>query len=444
MLITMATDDAAVKNSTQLGLRDLLMGWDEMARCHFSAAVAADPDCALAWGGLMMTEGATAEVRDALERTLAEDVPATPQETALVSTWLRLARGEYHGAGEEFAERASRYRQDVLSTCWAIRLLHDGYEEVGEKPLANQKRALEYAQALYERKPQDAMVAFMRAWVEESAPVPSETALQAACFAAERLPEHPAAQLLYGHLLYRKGQLDEAIKYVHEAASWAGEARKNVPHGTISTETKSSQSLEYWPLEIRAKLYESTLLWLKGSLKESLVLQAELLKAANAVAEPFTQSPGAAMLLYEVHSLPLRLLMLNPKLPSDAQVKAATKAAQCSYKVEKGHPMEELRDCLRFCVVARQLAAKGRREQALRCIKSAEGCTQRLNQALFDQQWNAHTLSSLTRAHEACHLALLAARAAAYEKTSDIWLESLEKSRRRATLLMPPVLPCRK
>ncbi len=444
--VTMASDDEELKTQVQLGLRDTLMDWGEQARLHFRAAVELDPDCAMAWAGLLLTEGATAEVRSALERSLAEEAMLTPQETAVISIWLRLAQSGQGGAGDEFAERAERYRHDVLSACWAVRLLHDGYEEIGGKPLPSQQRALKLAQSLYERWPDNPLVVYMRAWVEESSPTPSDEAMNAAKFAAEVMCAHPATELLYGHLLYRKGQLEEAILHLHQASTRAGECRrKNVPCGTHDKCIQASERLETWPLELRAKLYESTLLWLKGQHRESLTLQSELLQCVKNLSQNSMQGQGEILLFFEAQTLPLRLLMLSPKLPSDAQVAAATKAAQTRSQhpdsVNLSRLYQDYRDCLRFCVVARQRAAAGRQAHALRCIKSAEACAQRIHESLERDEWNAYTQSALTRADEACQLALLAAKAAAYPDSSELWVDMLEKSSRRSSLLMPPVLP---
>ncbi len=443
-LVTMVTEDDVAKNAMQNGLRDLLMGWDERARLHFREAVSADADCALAWCGLLLTEGNRTDIREQLSRFMEQEVRLTPQEAALLSGFLRWAQGDASGAGEEFAERAARYRNDLLSACWAIRLLHNGYEEIGGKPLPRQQRALELAQQLYERFPQDFLVAFMRGWVEESAQRPSAEALSAARFAAQSMPQNPAAQHLYGHLLYRNGQIQDALPYFHSAADFAERERKNVPHGTMEQGKTRSYPLELWPLELRAKLYESTLLWLNGHMRESLLIQSQLLKQAAAVDSRLAQCPGAVLLHWEARTLPLRMLMLNPELPTDKQVAGAVMAA--TPLITASHdPMLELRDCLRFCLVARQRAAANLSDQAQKCLQTAEKCARRFEAArdLCAGQ-GSYTLSAWVRGHEACTLALHAAKAEVYPSTADIWLHGLEKGQKTSSMLMPPVLPLQK
>ncbi len=432
-LITLSSENETANTHIQTGFHDLLMGWDEMARHEFHQAVIADEGSAMAWLGLMLTEGVTQTNYNALSHIISGEYLPTPQEVSLLENALLLAYGDAGRAGEAFAQRAEQYRNDKLSACWAVRLLHDRYEDINGKAYPKQAQALDIVQRLYIRWPDDALISFLRGWVEESSLTPSDEALRAAKFAVESMPEHPAAHLLHAHLLYRKGHLRDSISSLQHALTAAENARKNVPCGT----NDDLRNIVNWPLEIRIKLYLSTLLWLDEQKVESLFLQSELLKAAEAK----SVSPGAVLLHWEARTLPLRLLVLSPTLPTDEQVVAAAKAAT-PHASKKGDSMLELRDCLRFCVVARQRAAAGQGAMALRCIKSAEACLKRLEGAKEQCAGQGdYVCSSWYRAVEAGQQALLAAKAAAYPDTADIWLQSLEHAVRPTSLLMPPVLP---
>ncbi len=454
--VALASENAEAAQRVQTGIQDWLLGWDEMAAIHFRSAVMADPDCALGWCGLMLTEAVSEESRSALEQLLARDeLPLTPPESALMNTWLQLLMGDHGGAGEEFAARAATFRQDAVSACSAVRLLHDVYDKLGDQWQARpaQKRALELATLHYQQRgldgvqeertfsPQDALLFFTRAWVEESAPTPSDTALWAATHAVLLFAEHPMPHLLKGHLLFKQHAYEEALSCVHAAARMAEKARLNVPCGTKEQVEHPPHPLELWPLELRAKLYESTILWLMGKQRESLLLQAELLKTAQQIPAQLQHEAGAVLLHWEARTLPLRLLMLSPKLPTDAQVAAAAKAALPEH-ARPDDPLLAMRDCLRFCLVTRQRAAAGKGSQAMRCVQSAEKALQRLQAAKETcAGQGAYVLSAWTRACEACQLAILAAKAAAYPDTAEIWLQSLDEQRRPTSLLMPPVLP---
>ncbi len=456
VILSMASDNEVVRTETQLGMRDLLMAWDEMARLHFRTAVSADPTSPMAWCGLMLTEGVTPEARAALEQILEGGVALTPQESALLSIFLKLVQGDRSGAGEEFARRAEVYRADVLSQCWAVFLLHDGYERVGSRwhAMRTQKRAQDMAWKLYQQRGldaiaekgrvwslQDELASYMLAWVNESAPLPNDHAMWASKELSTMMPEHPSVHLLLGHHFFKLRQFSEAISCFRQASKLAEQARKNVPHGTLEQGDGKEYPVEMCPLELRAKLYLSTVLWLDGQRRESLWLQSELLRYTRNIQTELASAPGAVLLRWEAASLPLRLLMLDKKLPSDAQVAAASKAAVPAV-TESNDPLLDVRDCLRFCLVARQRAATGKGTQARRCIEAAEASFKRLTEARSRcEGQGAYVLSAWTRAHEACQQAIFAARAAAFPDTSEIWLNSLEDASRPASMLMPPVLP---
>ncbi len=434
-LLIMATPSEEVAAQVNAGMLDVLMGWDESARLHFHEAVAADESCLLGWLGLMMVEGNTPELRERLAVLLSSDVAITPQETALAETLLRLVRGERIGAGEEFAARAERYRRDWLSACWAALLLHDGYDDAGN-PLEGQRHALELMERVLAAYADNALCNYMRALLEETAPSPSEAALSAARRAVELLPGHPAPRLLLGHLSYRLGDWEGAAVALQEAVILAEHRRNNVPHGTISSEKKSCL-LEYWPLEIRARLYLATVSAKLGKAGEYKAILASLKPDSSA-----GQGGSAALLHWEARTLPLRLLMLRTALPIGTEVAEAVRWSESFSLLPKDGSVRDYHDCLRFCVAARQLAATGKQQQALRCVKAAEDAFARLKEVPKGvESLSPEELSVSTRAREGCRAAILAAKVAVYPDTADIWLQCLEEAQRPAGYLLPPVLP---
>ncbi len=352
----------------------------------------------------------------------------------MLATLLRVLRGEQRGAGEEFASRAEQHRRDWLSGCWAALLLHDGYDAVGQ-PLAGQKRALELARSLYISHSDKSLVCYIRALVEETAPQVTNEALDAARKAADMLPGHPAPQLLLAHLLYRRGEGEWAIPPLQLAVQFAEQAHRNVPHGTFKASLISS------PLEVRARLYLATLLARQGRAGESKAALETLRPDPTADVVAFSAEPAWPLLHWEARTLPLRLLMLRPELPTNVEVTEAVKFSEKFSPLAKDDLVRSYHDCLRFCVVARQRAAEGKLQQANRCIKAAEDSLAKLQKAMGDPSASPLLVTCRARAVEACTMALLAAKAAAYIDTADIWLKSLEDAERPAGYLMPPVLP---
>ncbi len=434
-LVAMATATEDCCQHVFHGLQDILLGWDESAHARFMAAHEADPDCALAQLGLLLTAGSLpdAQQREALEASISRELAMTPAEAALVSTGLELLAGKREAAAREFKSRVETWRADILSACWAVLLLHDGYDETG-KPLPNQAVALEMIQKLWLKHrvghPCSAIVCYLRALMEETAPVISEEALQSAQQAAYLLPTHPSPRLLWGHLLMRSGKVKEAIPHFRKAVELAEALRvaqgcpaKNPPYD--------------WPLEMRARLYESTALWMDGQVKAARKTR----RAMNAW--PLDrQNPDAAgniLMRWEANTLPLRVLVLSTKVPYDGEIDAAVKAATPEPPL-KNDPVLHYRDCLRFCLVARQRAHASKWSSAQKCIEAAEKSFGKLSEYREEAEMGA-TLSSWARACEACEIAINAAKAVTFRSTTEIWKRNSERAARAASLLMPPVVP---
>ncbi len=429
-LVGLATPTEECAQHVFYGLQDILLGWDESAHAHFRAAIEADAGCAIAQLGLMLTSDETpnAEARAALQSAMANELAMTPAESALVTTGLTLLTGDRAGAAKEFQERIKIWRADILSACWAALLLHDGYDEAG-KALPGQEAALTLIQELWLKHranhPCSAIVCYLRALMEETAPTVSEEALQSATHAANLLPQHPSPQLLLGHLLVRAGRVHESIPYFHKAVELARKTR----------EAQGEAAPHAWPLEIRAQLYEATALWMDGQYNAALKARQKLNKLTVDTTQQNTL--GGILIHWEAHTLPLRVLVLRPKVPYDGEIRAAAKVATSQ---RKDDPVHHVRDCLRFCLVARQRAHASKRKDAIKCIEAAEKAYNRLLDSREAAQ-QGRVLSSWARACEACVIAINAAKAATYTSTSEIWQDNCRRAARPSSLLMPPVIP---
>ncbi len=383
--------------------------------------------------GLMLTsdEIPNADARTALQTAITNDLAMTPAESALVSTGLILLSGDRSAAAQEFQERIKTWRADLLSACWAVLLLHDGYDETG-KPLRGQERALQLIQELWLKHranhPCSAIVCYLRALMEETAPTVSEDALQSAMHAANLLPNHPSPQLLLGHLLVRSGRVHESIPYFKKAVTLARAMR--VAQGSPAEE------LPYdWPLELRARLYEATALWMDGQFDAALKARRSMNKLT--IDHSQMSKPGAILAHWEARTLPLRVLVLRPKVPYDGEIRAAAKVATSQLKDD---PVHHVRECIRFCLVARQRAHASKRTQAVKCIEAAEKAYNQLIECQEAAQ-QGRALSSWARACEACVIAINAAKAATYTSTSEIWEDNYRRAARPSSLLMPPIIP---
>lgn len=427
--IPLATENTEAQEAMQAGMLDLLLGWEESARLHFERAAKADDMCSLAWCGLMMTQpepaARTRSMQELSERIT--QLPGTPPELFYLNTFLKLLGNDQLGAAEDFIRRHEIYRHDVLSACWGILLLHCadlGYDEQGT-PLPSQARALELAGKLYAAHSGDALVCFVRGYVEEAAPKVSEEALAAARKAAELLPQHPIPAHLYGHLLYRSGKPQEAVPHFMRAVTCA--TRKDIP------EWESS-------VLMTSRLYVSTAMWSAGESSKALATRRALNKMP--LDREHLHEPAVILHRWEAATLPLRVLVGNPANPSVGQITAAAKAAEISPALPGEDPVLLVRDCLRAALHARLRASRGDAKNAAHSLTLAEEALKKFEQtreATLAQ--GVHYITPWMRSLEACQIALNSARAALYTRTAEMWKESARQAVRPVTLMLPPVIP---
>lgn len=426
--LPLATNSGIAKAETLAGMLDLMLGWEESALLHFRAAVNADAACLLPHVGLLLANlhADTRDKRDAFAQSLKRAPAATPAESFYLNAFLKLLSRDVPGAAEDFCARSDRYRADVFSACWGILLLHCidyGYTPEG-KPEPFQQRALERADALYHACQNNALACFVRGYVEESAPVVSAEALDAARKAAKLLPCHPATEHLLGHLLYRSGKAQEAVPHFRRAAELA--QRDDISYADSV-------------LLMTARLYESTALW--SSWQDAAALRTR--RAMNAVPLDRARLSRQAVLLqrWEASTLPLRILVKRSAPPTYGEIAAASRAATPEPPLEND-PALLVRDCLRSVAYVRMRHAAGDQAGSLRSLQLAEEACRRFK-ATRDKTV-AQGLQFITpwmRAEEACEIALSVARAEVYESTAELWKQAERDAVRPVSLLMPPPIP---
>lgn len=431
--IPFATENAVVKEEIERGMADMLLGWEESAQLHFARAIQAGGSTEnmslMAYCGMMLMS-ATAGEKDAnrmyLEEYL-ETVPTTPLELFYLNTFLRLAGGDIKGAAEDFAARAERFKRDKFSALWACMLFHcveEGYDITGH-PNPYQEKALKIASALYAEYPDDALVCYVRAYIEEAAPQLSTEALEAACKAVTALPQHPMPALLYGHLLYRSERVEEALPYLHTAMQLAENA-----------EIKP----EFARLKAIAALYESTALWSARKTKEALAMRRSMNAAPPDRA--LKDSPIGVLYRWETTTLPLRILVFKATAPDIADIKAAANAATPNPAWEKDDPVLLVRDCLRAALYARARMKQNDRSSAEKSLALARESFQKF-EATRDNVFKRGNqfVTPWYRAHEACRIAILAAGGDVFPDPDAFWKKVAESATRPANMLMPPPLP---
>lgn len=431
--LPLATTSPEVAQLVEAGMIDLLLGWEESARRHFIAAIAAgvEPgsESMLAHCGVIMSVP-DARLKEENRVSLVEQIdatPATPVEQFYLSAFLKLISREFDAAALDFESRAQRYRADAFSAAWAIMLLHCadvGYDHNG-KVNRLQAQALKLAQQAYADHPENPLICYVRAYIEESAPQVSEEALQAASKALELLPGHPMPCLLMGHLLYRSERAGEAVPYFRKAAELAG---------------KAGIEPEQERLKMTALLYESTALW--SSYQDEAALATRRAMNAEKLDAGMLATPVMVLRRWEANTLPLRILIRREVAPTVMEIRAASNAATPSPALPGKDAVLVVRDCLRAALYARARMKTADRQNAQKSLALAQ---QKLNEfegtqdAVFAQ--GAEFVTPWYRALEACKLAVLVASSEVYPDPDEFWKKVASGAMRPGTMLLPPPVP---
>lgn len=334
-------------------------------------------------------------------KALEDDVnkgPLTPQEAFWIRVSLLLGSGHLEPAAREFLSHAEQYRNDAMSAAWGIVMLHYAGRE-------HHQEALETAARWKTLHPDNILIAFARSIIEEGQTDVSDEALAAAqqCVKARR--NENRFILLEAYLLMQRKQYEEAL-------------------AVLSSEDDSSVSA------LQVGYVKATLLYMMNRQEESLLLRKQM------DAAPIFDDARGALQRWEIHTLPLRILITRPEELSIQPIRFAKKAATLTDNTE---PLNLYRDCLVAAALARYHAEKGKKSVAIPFLQKAETNLQEL---LKEQdRVDKADLTYYFRACEACTVALHHIRAMLYPETSETWKQNEQEAHKPAARLLPPILP---
>lgn len=411
------SENEALKMHLNQGMQACLLNYREKAVYHFNQAIRLEPECVMAHiCHMLLLSSRSQEYKDSLQATnqLFEEVMLTPVEEWYISTFLQHITGDIEGAAFAFQKRASVYRRDLMAAIWDIQL-NQHREEQGSDITTR-------ADALVERYPDNPLVLYCRALLDEYAASPSENGLKYAQKAVEFMPGSPTAHQLLAHLLCRSGRHQEAIPYISEALRLCKDDLTLIKpsHAAIYRTSQLAEVCAYWETGNKAE-----------ALKRSLALIREIPRDMA--------GEGDILLHWEARTLPLRLLVMQPVAPTGAAINAAAKACNAPGDT----PLELVQNCLVAAIQARALADSGRPIIAQQTLTKSEKFLDELckeTDNMIRQGGLTHTCYS--RALSACMGATIRARIALYKDSTDIWQPHLDTIlNERQTRFLPPVLP---
>lgn len=412
--IPVTSDSPEAKQLVNLGLQHFLLGEAELACSMYQEAVQADSACILAHAGILITTAPGSPIYKEHLSQLNSLLPGallTPVEEWYLSTLLQYASGDFHGTAAALKERAALYRRDIFTACWDIILNHHaGNNKTSE--LTGR------ADALIRRYPENGMVNYCRALLEEHSSSPTNTALTCSRKATKFLSASPVPYLLAGRLQYNSSNPEAAAELFQQA---------------LDTATPGSVS------HLVARLSHISALISIGN--ESTRAQAiqEARKIAQNTSSCALNTPAGTLQHWEGKTLLLRLLVLQSSAPAGQAINTAAKACN----TEEKDPLYSMKECLVEAIRTRCLAESNRKSIAIRQLSKAEKHYQDLLRAGHDcVQKGGMTAICMQRATQACMAALYRAKIALYPGSKDIWTEHLnEVLNKPQPRFLPPVLP---
>lgn len=442
--MAISTKSGKASAHVKTGMVMLNSAWDFEAYRHFTAAAKEDPDCLMAyWGIVMSLAGSGNEFRAvmpaAIDRMLdlVEAGHGSDLERGYAYAAAKLKTEGGHSAGRIFETLSEKYPNDHLSKMWAAFFQRDGFDEIGN-PRPGQVSAIKELRAMISQYPEDeSLITF---WLVAQAEMPDNggkiaaEALPLARKLARLHPDFPPYQHLLGHYEFRSGNAKLAAQAFRQAIA---------SYGTyMATDKLSYYDCPGW---LRSKIYLAAALDSKGELAKARPIFEEL--AALKVSKERLYSPGAVLLLWDGRTMAARYfggeddtasfqsgLDFLAKIPEEQwYVKLSTAAL---YK-----------DCLAIYLGTRKAIANGDvvaakslfAEFTKRGVRlTSLGEQERLSPSVSNWMRAIDTLAVLSV--ELDGLIALASDDATAQKTALNWFRSAVERQTRPSLLMPPSL----
>lgn len=429
-MMMVGSSSPAVQMLVLEGMTHLLTFGDMRAFLKFDAALRLDPDCLMAhWGRCMSLMGAGPEFQEQRvhsmkrmkELALRPDCPE--QERAYADALAVLLMNGPEKARESWRTICSTWKRDPYAPLFYAMLLRDGYDGNGN-PGEGQKEAVRVVDAVLKERPGSQAALFMRVLLEEVAPVISPETVETARKAAAANPLSASAQHLLGHCLFRTGD--------YEGASAAFKASENL---CLSWEKAENVPSALDDAYFRSITYRAVSEFCAGRYKAANAV------AARAASVPLDRrhplAPGTLLQLWEVRTLPARLMLARPDLPAQAHLLKASPGP-----LPEGFP--DLSNGM-TAVVAQYMGAcysvkQGRQGAVAAGFKKLSG----ILRLLMDGAEIARRQMSVSYWARCLQMGSQYSseiRTLMFPDSAHVWMSEAIRSQRFSSLLLPPVVP---
>lgn len=424
--LTITTTNPQAQAYFDCGLNLLHVFWEFEAYRAFQRATQLDPDCAMAyWGIVMCMPGRSpeflAERTNALGRLSALRERVSPREQRYIDALQVLVSQ----GSDRFAERLeANWRTDptdVDAGALAAYYFKDGYLANGQRT-ARQEQGIQIIEAVLKQAPNHIGALHYAIHLYELGPE-IDLAFPYAQRISKLAPRASHAVHMPGHVAFFRGDYEEAIR--HFRAAYAVDAAYHRAEGIDLAENENFAH----NTNFLAQAYCEA-----GRLREALLYAEELKRTRLSTSR--LRSEAASVVAYEGRSLAGRLLLRAGQYQQAAEA-LAREAADLSPSVPR-YFLEGLAAVSRGL----HLAESGQREQISIAFSDLARWTQLLNDAGarvtaseegFYAQRASRTLELFARA--------LRAMGASSLQTGRIFIEGLIEADGDAYRMDPPLLP---
>jgi tetratricopeptide (TPR) repeat protein len=363
--IQITTSNPQAQAYFDCGLNLLHVFWEFEAYRAFQRAAELDPDCAMAyWGIVMCMPGAKPEFlverTNAMGRLMALRDKVSPREQGYIDALQVLVSQ----GSERFAERLeAQWRADPTDTdagALAAYYLKDGYTSDGKRT-PKQERGIQIIEEVLKRSPNHVAALHYSIHLYELGPE-IDLAMPAAQKIARLAPRASHAVHMPGHVAFFRGEYDAAID--HFRAAYAVDEAYHKAEGIEPAENENFAH----NLNFLAQAYAEA-----GRLREGLLYAEELKRTRLATSR--LRSEAASVVAYEGRSLAGRLL-----IRAGDYARAAETLARESSDLGPSTPKYFL-EGLAASARGLQAAQLGNRDQASISLGDLARWTQLLNDA---------------------------------------------------------------
>lgn len=429
-MMAVCAADPAAQVLTLEGMTHLLTFGDIRAYRKFDTALKLDPDCLMAhWGVCMSLMAAGPEFQEQRVRSMnrMKELALRPDcpehERAYADALALLLMNGPASAQEAWQTICSTWKRDPYAPLFCAMLLRDGFDGHGN-PGEGQKKAVRIVDGVLKERPGSQAALFMRALLDEIAPVMPPETVETARKAVEANPQCASAHHLLGHCLFRTGD--------YRGASEAFRQSENLCMDWEKSENVPRALNDAW---FRSILYRAASEFCLGNYKE-----AEKIASAAAsipLDKAYPLAPGTLLQIWEARNLPVRLMLGRPDLPAMEQ---ALKAAPGP--LPKGFP--DVSNGMMAMIsqyMGAKYAARQGRPDAVGSAFNKLSSVMRLFMDGSDVARRQMSVSYWARALQMGALYSAEIRAIMFPDSANVWLAEAIRSQRFSSLLLPPVVP---